>query len=125
MAAKKANGTVKPGKLPKGYVEVRSRLDGFFEREPGNTVQGILRGSFEVRGKFGVKQVFRIEVTEGETQVGDGELVGPGGVIGLDSTGYTKKLADLDAGALVFVRYEGKDAGGKDPHVFTVGKAGE
>jgi len=123
MAAKKAAVSRGP-KLPKGYTPARVKLDGFFAREKGNTVHGILRGSFKVKGKFGEKRVFRIEVVEGETQVGEGEMVGPGAVIGLDETGYTKVLGELDPGTGIFVGYEGKaGAGEKDAHVFAVGIA--
>ena len=127
MAAKKATKAKSNG-LPAGFKLARTRLDGFFERQIGNSVQGVLRGAFKVSGKFGVKNVFRIEVTEGETLVGDGELVGPGGVVGLDQTGYTSALADVETGTSVFVRYEGlenpKGAAAKDnPHLFVVGVA--
>ena len=128
-AAKKTNGAAKTRTevtLPKGFKAARTRLDGFFEREVGNSVQGVLRGAFKVTGKFGAKTVFRIEVTEGETQVGEGEMVGPGAVVGLDETGYTSALSDLDPGTHVFVRYDGlQDAGAApsktNPHVFAVG----
>jgi hypothetical protein len=129
MAAKKAsNGKrAKSAPLPKGFVEARQRLDGFFHREVGNSVQGVLRGSFKTTGKFGEKNVFRIEVTEGETQIEEGEMIGPGGVIGLDETGYTSALGDLESGTAVYVRYEGlqtPDAAPSktNPHLFVVGK---
>jgi hypothetical protein len=126
MAAKKAKKT--KAALPKGFREARQRLDGFFEREEGNSVTGILRGSFTVNGKFGEKIVYRIEVRDGETQVGDGEMVGPGGIIGLDQTGYTSVLSDTDPGTAVFVRYDGLETPGQapsktNPHVFVVGVA--
>jgi len=120
MAAKK--NTAKKAALPKGFVEARQRLDGFFERTEGNTLQGRLRGSFDVKGKFGIKRVFRIEITDGETQIGDGEMVGPGSCVGLDETGYTKVLAELPPDTIVFVRYDGKGPDTRDPHMFTVGK---
>lgn len=124
MAAKKKTNGIKQSALPKGFAPARTKLDGFFEREKGNSITGILRGSFTVKGKFGARKVFRIEVVEGETQVGEGELVGAGGVVGLDETGYTRVLGELEAGTGVFVRYEGKDGEGtQDPHVFTVGRA--
>ena len=123
MAATKA--VLETAKLPKGFKAARARLDGFFEREKGNSVQGLLRGTFDVKGKFGQRRVFRIELTEGETQVGDGEVVGPGSMIGLDETGYTKVLNELEVGTLVFVRYDGKGPNEKDPHVFAVGRAEE
>ena len=124
MASKKTGKTVKARALPKGFKPARQRLDGFFEREVGNEATGVLRGSFEVKGKFGSKRVYRIELTAGETQVGDGEMVGPGGIVGVDETGYTKALGDVEPGTGVFLRYEGKDGEGeKAPHVFTVGVA--
>jgi len=128
MAAKKSSKPrQKKATLPAGFVEARTRLDGFFQREAGNSVQGVLRGSFKTNGKFGEKNVFRIEVTEGETQIDEGEMIGPGGVVGLDETGYTSALADLEAGTAVFVRYEGLETPGSppsktNPHLFTVGK---
>ncbi len=126
--AKKANKTNGHGALPAGYKAARTRLDGFFQREVGNSVTGVLRGTFKVLGKYGEKTVFRIEVTEGETQVGDGEMMGPGSVIGLDETGYTSALADIEAGNGVFVRYDGLEdprspAAKTNPHLFTVGIA--
>lgn len=125
MASTKAKTkAVKARALPKGFKPARQRLDGFFEREVGNEATGVLRGSFEVKGKFGSKRVYRIELTAGETQVGDGEMVGPGGIVGVDETGYTKALGDIEPGTGVFLRYEGKDGEGeKAPHVFTVGVA--
>jgi hypothetical protein len=130
MAAKKqaSNGKRRAkAVLPKGFVEARARLDGFFKREAGNSVQGVLRGAFKTNGKFGEKNVFRIEITDGETQIDEGEMIGPGGVIGLDETGYTSALGDLDSGTVVFVRYEGLENGElppskTNPHLFTVGK---
>lgn len=128
MAARKAKAP--KASLPAGFTLARTRLDGFFEREVGNTAQGVLRGSFKVTGKFGIKTVFRVELTDGETQVGEGEMVGPGAVVGIDETGYTSALADIDPGTHVFVRYEGlqdpKASPSKtNPHVFTVGRQAE
>jgi hypothetical protein len=128
MAAKKTGKKAARPAMPKGFREARQRLDGFFEREEGNSVTGILRGSFTVQGKFGEKTVYRIEVRDGETQIGDGEMVGPGAVIGLDQTGYTSVLSDFDAGTVVYVRYDGLEtpdapASKTNPHVFAVGCA--
>jgi hypothetical protein len=127
MAAKKSKAK-RPSVLPAGFKPARTRLDGFFERENGNSIQGILRGSFKVQGKFGEKTVFRIEVTHGETQCGDGDMIGPGGVVGLDETGYTSALAEVESGTAVFVRYEGLETPGKEasktnPHIFVIGIA--
>jgi hypothetical protein len=127
MAAKKS-AKAKTNGLPVGFKPARTRLDGFFEREVGNKVQGVLRGTFKVQGKYGEKTVFRIQITEGETQIGDGEMMGPGAVIGLDETGYTSALSDVEAGTGVFVRYDGledpkKSPAKENPHLFTVGIA--
>jgi hypothetical protein len=127
MAAKKTAKSKSNG-LPAGFKPARTRLDGFFQREAGNSVTGVLRGKFKVRGKFGEKDVFRIEVTDGETQIGEGEMMGPGAVIGLDSTGYTSALAEVEAGTGVYVRYDGlqdpnKEGSKANPHLFTVGIA--
>jgi hypothetical protein len=46
MAAKKNGSHKKVAPLPKGFVPARANLDGFFEREEGNSVLGILRGTF-------------------------------------------------------------------------------
>ena len=109
--------------LPKGFKPARSNLAGFFAREKGNSATGILRGSFELTGRFGKKRVFRVELTEGVCIVGEGEVVEAGSLVGIDETGYTKALGDLEPGTVVFVRYEGKAGEGeKDPHVFTIGK---
>ena len=55
--------------MPEGFTPVRSVLAGFVAREAGNTVQGVLRGSFTVGGKYGNKKVHRIALTAGETTV--------------------------------------------------------
>lgn len=129
MAAEKKKVTPKSKPLPKGYKAARQRLDGFFAREEGNSVQGILRGSFVMKnGKFGPKNVYRVQITDGETQIEDGEVVGAGGLIGIDETGYTQALGDIEAGTPVFIRYEGLESPGKEasktnPHIFTVGVA--
>lgn len=121
--AKTANKPPKAAPLPKGFKPARQNLAGFFERVKGNAATGILRGRFETDGKFGKRGVFRIELTDGQTQIGEGEIATKGDVVGLDETGYTKALTDLEPGSVVFVRYDGKGAAEKDPHVFTIGVA--
>lgn len=120
--------TTKQAALPKGFVELGGNLAGFFERKEGNAVQGCYRGAFEVRGgKFGPKRVFRIEVTEGETLIKNkDELMEAeqGDVIGLDETGYTKRLASVKEGTEVYVRCVGKQGTDKDsPWIFQLGIA--
>jgi hypothetical protein len=70
--AKKAANKTKGKPLPKGFKAARQRLDGFFQREMDNSATGTLKGSFEVKGKFGTRRVYRVLLTSGETQVGDG-----------------------------------------------------
>lgn len=110
--------------LPKGFAEVRSNLVGFFARKPGNSVFGLLRGSFEAKGKFGPKRIYRIEITDGTTEVETkkgGEEAVIGQVIGLDETGWTKKLSDFSVGQALFVRYIGRDGDDeKAQHVFQI-----
>jgi hypothetical protein len=51
-------------------------------------------------------------------------MLGVGAMIGIDETGYTKALGDIEEGSTVFVRYDGKEGEGeKDPHLFTIGVA--
>ena len=117
-----------PPALPNGYKAARSRLDGFMTLEIGNSVTGIYRGSYTSEGKFGKKDVYRIEITDGETQIGEeGEIAGVGQMVGVNEKGYTKALGDLEPGTGVFVRYDGvgseKSSKGNFPHLFTVGVA--
>jgi hypothetical protein len=118
--------------LPAGFVEARTSLAGFFARidkgQPGfpNAIQGILRGHFQVKGRFGEKRVHRIEITEGETIVGEGEVLTEG-QIGLDESGFTKVLSDFEPGTVVYVRCNGIDKakqkkGQSAPWDFTVAK---
>lgn len=94
---------------PSGFAPLRSRCDGFFAREVGNTIQGVLLGKFTVKGgEYGDRGCFRIRITEGETVCGDGELLGPGKLVGLDEKGWTKKLNDVEIGTEVWVHYEGQ-----------------
>ena len=99
--------------LPEGFVPlVGKRVDGWFMLEEGNSVQGILRDVFEVKGKFGTKKVFKVEISRGSTRVIDGEQgeseAAEGMVIGLDEKGFLKKLNDVDHGTEIYVRCKGK-----------------
>jgi len=125
-AAPTTNGKTKSKAppLPKGFKELSSSLAGFFTRAPGNTLTGILRGSFETKGKFGARKVYRIEVTDGTTMCTDKEgdvEATPGDMIGIDETGYLKALGDLDAGSPLFLRCVSKGPSEKDPWVFQIG----
>jgi hypothetical protein len=93
-------------------------------------VTGILRGSFEVDSKLFKKKrrVYRIEITDGVTKCGDEKapvLCSAGETIGLDETGWLQKLNDLPAGSPVYVRYIGKGADEKDPHIFQIAQPGD
>lgn len=109
--------------LPAGYEDTQTRMVGFFARKPGNTIEGILRGSFVIKGKFGPKRIYRIEITNGETDIvsGEDESTVDAGLVGLDETGYLKRLADLSDGMQVFVRCLSKGPDEKDPWIFQTG----
>jgi hypothetical protein len=122
MAKKKSSGPV----LPSGFKPLSSRLDGFFIIEEGNKIQGVLLGTFKVKGKFGEKVVYRLEVTEdhstrimsqdtGET---DAEI---GSTVGVDEKGWLKSLSRVGVGQVVYIECLGKGAGEKDPWKFNVG----
>lgn len=121
----KTNGKAKKlPALPAGYEELSSTLAGFFHRVPGNQIEGIYRGSFQVRGKFGTKNVHRIELSSGDTVVatkeGEETVTDIGAIIGLDETGYLKKLGSMRDGREVFVRCIEKGPDQKDPWIFQV-----
>lgn len=126
MATKEKKKIETTAKLPAGFKPLKQNLDGFMALEKGNAIIGILRGSFEIDGRFGPKKVYRVEVTEGETQVGEnGELLGKGAMVGVDEKGYLKSLSDLEVGSPVYIRYDGlsdkKSPKGNAPHLFSVG----
>lgn len=123
MASKKA---AKQQPMPDGYKELSSSLAGFFVRQAGNSFEGVLRGSFTTKGKFGDRRVYRIEVADGEPIVVSKDNPEPseaaiGEIIGVDETGYLKRLNDLEDGTEVFLRCVGKGASEKDPWIFQVG----
>jgi hypothetical protein len=98
--------------LPEGFEPLRAgRVEGFFIREEDNQVQGILKDSFVVKGKFGSKTVYKILITSGETRImtkDDAEQDATEGMlIGLDESGWLKSLADVEKGREVFVKCMG------------------
>lgn len=99
--------------LPEGFEPVSSRLDGFFIVEEGNSIQGVIRDSFMVRGQFGEKRVYKIEITSGTTRVMNGDQgemdAEEGATVGVDEKGYLKKLADYAKGTEVFLRCIGRE----------------
>ena len=100
--------------LPEGFEPLRAgRVEGFFIREEGNQVQGILKDSFEVKGKFGAKTVYKILITAGDTRImtkDDGEQdATEGQLIGLDESGWLKSLGDVAKGREIFVKCIGLD----------------
>jgi len=104
--------------LPAGFTPLQGgKIDGWFVVKPGNAIQGILRDTFVVKGKFGPKKVFKIEVTSGETEVLDGEngefTAAGGEMIGLDEKGWLKSLADVPRGTEIYVRCLGQEAAAK------------
>jgi len=105
----------RPGEkpIPEGMTDVgRSNLVGWFVRQPGNEVRGYLRGSFTLKGKFGDRKVYRVELTQGETMVTDTEgddVEVSEGTIGVDETGFLKRLADVQEGREIWLHCVGQD----------------
>lgn len=99
--------------LPAGFKPLQSRLDGWFVVEEGNEVTGKMVDSFIVKGEFGPKRVYKVEVTDGDTAVidADGEkiTVGAGAVVGVDEKGFLKALANVEQGKRVFIRCKGQE----------------
>jgi hypothetical protein len=117
MAAKKTKASDE-ATLPTGFVPVSGgKIDGWFVVKPNNSIQGILRDKFVVKGKFGNKRVYKIEVTDGETDAldaEDGEFTAAGGeMIGLDEKGWLKSLNDVPNGTKIYVRCLGREATAK------------
>ncbi len=115
--------------LPEGFVPLgRGKVTGWFIREEGNTVRGFLKDSFTVKSKdrkYPDKKVYVIEISGGETNVmnaeGEPEIISEG-TVGVDETGYLKKLGDLEKGREVFLKCKGKDGTDRDsPWIFAVG----
>ena len=121
-----SNPNTDDSEVPEGFEEVSGgKLDGWFIVEEDNTVQGFLLDSFETRGKFGKKRVYKIRISAGETRImtsdGDEETVGDGSVIGLDEKGWLKGLADIERGREIWVKCLGKDGSGeKAPWKFKI-----
>lgn len=116
--------------MPEGFVALgMTRVAGWFVREAGNTLQGTLADSFTVKasGKFKKeRKVYKIEITAGSTKVmnSDGEEVTiEEGLVGLDETGYLKKLGDLEKGREVFIKCKGKEDPDdrESPWIFAIG----
>lgn len=114
--------------MPEGFKPLgRSKVSGWFAREVGNKVQGILKDSFTVKSKqprFPDKKVYVIEITAGETTVFDSEgnpQTIDAGTVGIDETGYLKKLGTVEVGTEVWIKCKGKDGEAKDaPWIFAV-----
>jgi hypothetical protein len=103
-----------PDKLPEGFEPITSgKLDGWFVVEAGNSIQGFLRDSFVVKGKFGEKRVYKIEVTGGVVRAvntDDGEFEATNGaLIGLDEKGWLKSLSNIAPGTEIFVKCLGQE----------------
>lgn len=112
--AKQTKRTPDEMDLPEGFEPLTSgKVAGFFIFEEDNQVQGILRDTFTVKGKFGPKNVHKILITSGETRImtaDQGEAdASEGMLIGLDETGWLKSLNDVDKGREVFIKCTGKD----------------
>ena len=115
--------------MPAGFEPLgRSRVSGWFVREAGNMLQGILKDSFTVKSKnlrFPDKKVYVLEITGGETRIMNSEGVPETiseGTVGIDETGYLKKLGDLEKGREVFLKCKGKeDDSQQAPWIFAIG----
>ena len=123
--------------LPEGFTTLgRSNVDGWFAREEGNSVQGILKDSFVVKGRkvkgkiFPDKRVYVIEITKGQTNAmnaeGEPTVFAEGETIGVDETGYLKKLDGVEKGREVFLKCKGKEdpSDQQSPWIFAVGVSG-
>lgn len=122
----------KASPLPEGFAPLDfERLAGYFARKQGNAIQGVYVGSFTPKsnGKFGPKKTYRIKVTTAGTAITSRDEKGKtveavaniGDIVGLDETGYTKKLNTVGEGQEVFLLCEGKKGPGQqDPWVFQI-----
>jgi hypothetical protein len=130
--AKKAAKTEQ--QVPDGFTPLqRSRIDGWFTVEAGNSVQGILRDVFEVPDRFkkgGNKRVYKIEITTGECKCtdpdGEETSLTEGLMVGLDEKGWLSSLADVPKGTEVFVKCLGRadkptKPGQQPPWLFALG----
>jgi hypothetical protein len=120
--------------LPEGFEPLSSRqVDGWFQLEPGNKVQGFLLAKVSRPSNFnkGEDQMFvKIQITNGTTKTLDGEkkvkVLVKGEVVGLDVKGYLSALKDTEEGREVFVKYKGLQKkedvkkGMSPAHLFTV-----
>jgi|SRR5579864_2359628 len=113
-----AKPSAKKSSIPTGFVPLtRSKLDGWFLMEEGNTVQGILKEAFVMaKGRFGPKTVYKVEITKGITKViGENgpEDCAEGQTIGVDHKGWLGALKDVENGREVFIHCLGKDGEGE------------
>lgn len=111
--------TREESQLPEGFEPLTSgRVAGWFLLEEGNEIRGILRDTFVVDGKFGKKNVHKILITSGTTRImhpENGETdVGEGEMVGIDETGWLKALSDVGKGREIYIKCTGKDAPTKD-----------
>lgn len=120
MAKAKAPKSPKNGKstpdvnLPEGFQPVTGgKVDGWFVVEAGNTLQGIIRDTFLVKGQFGEKRVYKIEATMAGTNVmtqEDGEFqASEGTIVGLDEKGWLRGLAAVPKGSEVYIECIGQE----------------
>lgn len=115
-----------------GYSELSGdRVAGFFALNPGNAIEGVFKGFFEVDSKFkrddkGKKRVYRIEVTSidpagrGPTlyysadsavaeDYPDGCPAELGDLIGVDEKGFLQSLRSVKDGQEVWIACLGKE----------------
>lgn len=138
--------------LPEGFEEVfGARVAGWFDRTAGNEIVGTLLEVFETKSKFsasGKKRVYKIEVTRGSTSIlitptgappekGKTKVkplagsAGKGDIVGLDESGWLKRLASVELGREVYVKCLGKSEPSEEypqgtwKYVVGVSKTGE
>ena len=131
MATNKKKTAPKPDNdMPEGFVALgMTPVVGWFVRVAGNKLQGTIQDSFTVKGSGKFKsdrKVYKIEITDGTTTIvnADGEQVEvTEGLVGVDETGYLKKLGDLEKGREVFLKCKGKEDPDdrESPWIFAIG----
>lgn len=115
--------------LPDGFVPLgMSRVDGWFTVKTGNSIQGVIEDSFETKGKFGTRRVYKIKLTAGETDITDSEgkedSATEGQMVGVDEKGWLKSLEKVEKGREVFIKCKGKGQATKGhnaPWIFALG----
>jgi hypothetical protein len=121
-------------KSPEGFEEIfGERVTGWWALVPGNTIQGILRDTFNAKSKFNSegKKVYKIELTKSGAQIHPAnsdtdatelETAEEGELVGVDEKGFLKSLSRVSIGQEIWIGYLGKAGPSEDypqgRHVF-------